>query len=263
MKKSHITTRQAVQIHHIPLAKMHEVLRHISVSGLSSREGCGNTVRNVTGDPYAGILEGEVFDPSPWAGAFVRYFVRNELTQLLPRKCKVAFAGYPDERALTAIHDIAFESRINENGEKGFRVLVGGGTSIFPRLAPELFEFVTLDEYLKVSEAVLRIFDRCDELRVNRARARIKVYIDRIGMDAFREEVLEEMKQPWALEGDFDPEPLLFVPDEEGLAPEAPESPLEPERRPHGIQRLPRAQRQAAEAGGLQRSHASRSTAAT
>jgi sulfite reductase beta subunit-like hemoprotein len=220
LKKAHITTRQAVQIHHIPLAKMHEVLRHISVSGLSSREGCGNTVRNVTGDPFAGVLEGEIFDPSPWAGAFVRYFVRNESTQLLPRKCKVAFSGYEENRALTDIHDIAFESRINENGEKGFRVLVGGGTSIFPRLAPELFEFVTMDEYLKVSEAVLRIFDRCDELRVNRARARIKVYIDRIGMDAFREEVIEEMKGDWTAERNFDPEPLLFVPDEVGAAPE-------------------------------------------
>ncbi|MBJ7355536.1 MAG: nitrite/sulfite reductase [Thermoleophilaceae bacterium] len=219
LKKAHITTRQAVQIHHIPLAKMHEVLRHISISGLSSREGCGNTVRNVTGDPFAGILEGEVFDPSPWAGAFVRYWVRNELTQLLPRKCKVAFSGYADNRALTDIHDIAFEAKINDEGEPGFRMLVGGGTSIFPRLAPELFEWVSFDEYLKVSEAVLRIFDRCDELRVNRARARIKVYIDRIGMDAFREEVLEEMKQDWALEGDFNPEPLLFVPDEEGAAP--------------------------------------------
>lgn len=219
LKKAHITTRQAVQMHHIPLAKMHEVLRHISTSGLSSREGCGNTVRNVTGDPFAGVLPGEVFDPSPWAGAFVRYWVRNELTQLLPRKCKVAFSGYADNRALTDIHDIAFESRINEQGEKGFRVLVGGGTSIFPRLAPELFEFVSLDEYLKVSEAILRIFDRCDELRINRARARIKVYIDRIGIDAFREEVLDEMKQDWATQGDFDPEPLLFVPDETGSAP--------------------------------------------
>jgi sulfite reductase beta subunit-like hemoprotein len=224
LKKAHITTRQAVQIHHIPLAQMHELLRHISTSGLSSREGCGNTVRNVTGDPYAGILEGEVFDPSPWAGAFVRYFVRSKLTQLLPRKCKVSFTGYPDERALAQIHDMAFESRINENGEKGFKVLVGGGTSIFPRLAPTLFEFVSLDEYLKVAEAVLRIFNRCDELRVNRARARIKVYIDRIGMDAFREEVIEEMKGDWVNHRDFDPEPLLFVPDEEGAAPSAPEN---------------------------------------
>src|SRR5207342_264872 len=114
------------------------------------------------------------------------------------------------------------------NGEQGFRVLVGGGTSIFPRLAPELFEFVPLDEYLKVSEAVLRIFNRCDELRVNRARARIKVYIDRIGIDAFREEVIEEMKGDWVNDRDFDPEPLLFTPDEEGLAPAAPESPLSP-----------------------------------
>ncbi|MGH2905548.1 MAG: nitrite/sulfite reductase [Solirubrobacterales bacterium] len=219
LKKAHITTRQAIQIHHIPLAKMHEVLRHISTSGLSSREGCGNTVRNVTGDPYAGILDGEIFDPSPWAGAFVRYFVRNELTQLLPRKCKVAFSGYDDNRALTDIHDIAFESRINADGEQGFRVLVGGGTSIFPRLAPELFPWVSFDEYLKVSEAVLRIFNRCEELRVNRARARIKVYIDRIGMDAFREEVIEEMKGDWADDRDFDPVPLLFVPDEEGAAP--------------------------------------------
>lgn len=219
LKKAHITTRQAVQIHHIPLAKMHEVLRHISKSGLSSREGCGNTVRNVTGDPYAGILEGEVFDPSPWAGAFVRYFVRNEATQLLPRKCKVAFSGYADNRALTDIHDIAFESKINADGEQGFRVLVGGGTSIFPRLAPELFEWVSFDEFLKVSEAVLRIFDRCDELRVNRARARIKVYIDRIGMDAFREEVIEEMKGDWTNDRDFDPTPLLFSADEEASAP--------------------------------------------
>jgi sulfite reductase beta subunit-like hemoprotein len=224
LKKSHITTRQAVQIHHIPLARIHEMMRFISKSGLSSREGCGNTVRNVTGDAYAGVLEGEVFDPSPWAGAFVRYFVRNELTQLLPRKCKVAFAGYRDERALTEIHDMAFESRINEAGEKGFRVLVGGGTSIFPRIAQELFEFVPLDEYLKVSEAVLRIFNRCDELRVNRARARIKVYIDRIGIDAFRDEVVEEMKGDWVNERNFDPTPLLFVPDEEGLAPQAPEN---------------------------------------
>jgi sulfite reductase (ferredoxin) len=221
LKKAHITTRQAVQLHHIPLVRMESMLRHISKAGLSSREGCGNTVRNVTGDPYAGILEDELFDPTPYAGAFVRYFVRSELTQLMPRKCKVAFSGHPDNRALTTIHDIAFESA-ERDGERGFRVLVGGGTSIFPRLAPELFEFVTFDEYLKVSEAVLRIFNRCDELRVNRARARIKVYIDRIGIEAFREEVLEEMRGDWANERNFDPGPLLFTDDEEADAPAPP-----------------------------------------
>jgi sulfite reductase beta subunit-like hemoprotein len=221
LKKAHFTTRQAVQLHHIPLVRMESMLRHISKAGLSSREGCGNTVRNVTGDPYAGILEGELFDPTPYAGAFVRYFVRSELTQLLPRKCKVAFSGHPDNRALTTIHDIAFESA-ERDGEQGFRVLVGGGTSICPRLAPTLFEFVAFDEYLKVSEAVLRIFSRCDELRANRTHARIKFYIDRIGIEAFREEVLEEMRGDWVNERNFDPAPLLFTDDEEADAPAPP-----------------------------------------
>lgn len=222
LKKAHITTRQAIQLHHIPLARVDSMLRHISQSGLTSREGCGNTVRNVTGDPFAGILPGEIFDTTPYAGAFARYFVRSELTQLMPRKCKVAFDGSRDDnRSITSIHDIAFEAA-EKNGEFGFRVLVGGGTSIFPRVAPELFEFVGFDEFLKVSEAVLRIFNRCDELRVNRARARIKVYIDRIGIDAFRDEVIEEMKGDWTSERDFDPTPLLFIDDEEAAAPELP-----------------------------------------
>lgn len=222
LKKVHITTRQAIQLHHIPLARVESMLRHIAKAGLTSREGCGNTVRNVSGDPFAGILEGEIFDPSPYAGAFARYFVRSELTQLMPRKCKVAFDGTPAAgRSIASIHDIGFEAA-ERNGEFGFRMLVGGGTSIFPRVAPELFEFVSFDEYLKVSEAVLRIFNRCEELRANRARARIKVYIDRIGIDAFREEVIEEMKGDWVNERDFDPTPLLFVDDEEADAPSPP-----------------------------------------
>ena len=86
LNKSHITTRQNIQIHHIPLRQMAELIRKISDSGLSSREGCGNTVRNVTGDPYAGVCEDELFDITPWAGAYVRYFVRHPTTQLMPRK---------------------------------------------------------------------------------------------------------------------------------------------------------------------------------
>lgn len=224
LKKAHITTRQAIQLHHIPLARVESMLRHISKSGLTSREGCGNTVRNVTGDPFAGVLPGELFDTTPYAGAFARYFVRSELTQLMPRKCKVAFDGAPElNRSITSIHDIGFEAA-ERDGELGFRVLVGGGTSIFPRVAWKLFEFVTFDEYLKVSEAVLRIFNRCDELRVNRARARIKVYIDRIGIDAFRDEVTEEMKGDWIGDRDFDPNPLMFIDDESADAAPMPEA---------------------------------------
>src|SRR5207253_11332725 len=112
------------------------------------------------------------------------------------------------------IHDVGFIPKVKEiDGEqvKGVEVRIGGGTSIMPRIAPTLYDFVELDngDYLKVTEAVLRIFDRQDWLRVNRARARIKVLIDKIGIDAFREQVEEELKGDWVNERDFDPTPLL------------------------------------------------------
>jgi sulfite reductase beta subunit-like hemoprotein len=216
LNKGHITTRQNIQIHHIPLRQMAELIRKISDSGLSSREGCGNTVRNVTGDPWAGVCEGELFDITPYAGAYVRYFVRHPTTQLMPRKIKTAFTATDEDRAITGIHDIAFIPRVRD-GVRGVEIRVGGGTSIMPRVAPTLYDFVELEngDYLKVSEAVFRIFDRQDFLRVNRARARIKVLVDKIGMDAFRELVDEELKGDWVGERDFDPIPLLTVHEEE------------------------------------------------
>jgi sulfite reductase (ferredoxin) len=229
LNKGHITTRQNIQIHHVPLRDMESLLREIAEVDLSSREGCGNTVRNVTGDPWAGIAADEVFDPTPYAGAYVRYFVRHPTTQLMPRKIKTAFTGSDEDRAITGIHDIAFLSR-ERDGVKGFEVRVGGGTSIMARVAPTLYEFVEADngDYLKVSEAVLRIFDRQEWLRVNRARARIKVLIDKIGIDAFREQVDEELQGDWADERDFDVERLRFDDDEEANAPEAPVTPDSP-----------------------------------
>ena len=222
LNKGHITTRQNIQIHHIPLREMAELIRKVSDSGLSSREGCGNTVRNVTGDPWAGVTEGELFDITPYAGAYVRYFVRHPTTQLMPRKVKTAFTATDEDRAITGIHDIAFIPR-ERDGVRGVEIRVGGGTSIMPRIAPTLYEFVELDngDYLKVSEAVFRIFDRQDWLRVNRARARIKVLIDKIGIDAFREQVEEELAGDWVAERDFDPAPLLFSHDEEANVPAA------------------------------------------
>jgi sulfite reductase beta subunit-like hemoprotein len=221
LRKGHITTRQNIQIHHVPLRDAAELIRRISDSGLSSREGCGNTVRNVTGDPWAGVSDDELFDITPYAGAYVRYFVRHPTTQLMPRKVKTAFTATDEDRAITGIHDIAFIPRIRD-GVRGVEIRVGGGTSIMPRVAPTLYEFVELDngDYLKVSEAVFRIFDRQDWLRVNRARARIKVLIDKIGIDAFREQVEEELKGEWVNERDFDPTPLLLLHDEEAGAPD-------------------------------------------
>jgi sulfite reductase beta subunit-like hemoprotein len=219
--KGHITTRQNIQLHHVPLKHAAALIRKASEAGLSSREGCGNTVRNVTGDPFAGVAPDELFDLTPYAAAYARYFVRHQTTQAMPRKIKTAFDGSPEDRSITGIHDIAFLAR-ERDGVKGVEVRVGGGTSIMPRVAPTLYDFVELDngDYLKVSEAVLRIFDRQDFLRVNRARARIKVLIDKIGMDAFREMVEEELKGDWVAERDFDPTPLMLIHDEEAHAPE-------------------------------------------
>jgi sulfite reductase beta subunit-like hemoprotein len=227
LRKGHITTRQNFQFHHVPLPHAAKAIRMISKTGLSSREACGNTVRNVTGDPWAGVTD-ELFDITPYAGAFVRYFVRNDICQLLPRKFKVAFTANDEDRAITLIHDLGFLPRVREIDGKqvrGVEIRTGGGTSIMARVGSTLYDFVEVDngDYLKVSEAVLRIFDRQDWLRANRARARIKFLIDKIGIDAFREQVDEELKGDWVAERDFDPTPLLFDHDEGANAPLPPE----------------------------------------
>jgi sulfite reductase beta subunit-like hemoprotein len=232
LNKGHITTRQNIQIHHVPLPDAAKAIRELSDAGLSSREGCGNTIRNVTGDPWAGVAADEVFDPTPYAGAYVRYFVRHPTTQLMPRKIKTAFTGSDEDRAITGIHDIAFLSR-ERDGVRGFEVRVGGGTSIMARVAPTLYEFVEVDngDYLKVAEAALRIFDRQEWLRANRARARIKVLIDKIGIDAFREQVEEELQGDWVAERGFGAElveRLRFDDEEEERAPERPATPASP-----------------------------------
>jgi sulfite reductase beta subunit-like hemoprotein len=220
LRKGHITTRQNIQMHHIPLPDVAKLMREISDTGLSSREGCGNTMRNVTGDPRAGTLVDELFDITPYAGAYVRYFVRHPTTQAMPRKVKTAFAANDADHAITQIHDMAFIPR-ERDGVRGVEVRVGGGTSIMPRLAPTLYEFVELDngDYLKVTEACMRIFDRQDFLRVNRARARIKVLVDKIGIDAFRELVEEELEGDWVSERDFSLNAIRFDIDEEAAAP--------------------------------------------
>src|SRR3954467_14515565 len=223
LDKGHITTRQNIQIHHIPLADAAEFIRQISEAGLSSREGCGNTIRNVTGDPWAGVAGDEPFDITPYAAAYSRYFVRHPTTQLMPRKVKTAFTASDADRAITGIHDVGFIPKVKEiDGEqvRGVEIKIGGGTSIQPRLAPTLYDFVEVEngDYIKVTEAALRIFDRQDWLRVNRARARIKVLIDKIGIDDFREQVEEELKGDWVGERNFDPTPLLLIADEESNA---------------------------------------------
>jgi sulfite reductase beta subunit-like hemoprotein len=226
LRKGHITTRQNIQMHHIPLPEAAELIRELGDANLSSREGCGNTMRNVTGDPRAGTLEGEVFDITPYAGAYVRYFVRHPTTQAMPRKVKTAFAATDEDNAITRIHDVAFIPKVNDEGVRGVEMRVGGGTSIMPRLAPTLYDFVELDngDYLKVTEACMRIFDRQEWLRANRARARIKVLVDKIGIDEFRALVEEELEGDWVDERDFSLDRIVFEYDEEESAPAKPQT---------------------------------------
>ena len=147
----------------------------------------------------------------------MRYFVRHPTTQAMPRKVKTSFDGGPRDRAISGIHDVAFRARVREiegRGEvRGVEMLVGGGTSIMPRVAPVLYDFLELDngEYLKITEAVMRIFDRQEWLRVNRARARIKVFVDKYGIDELRKQVEEELKGDWVAERDFSIEHRLFA----------------------------------------------------
>ena len=220
LHKGHVTTRENFQLHHIKIEDTPAFMRLIGDVGLSTREACGNTVRNVTGCPMAGVCADEPFDVTPYAAAYTRYFVRHPFTQALPRKLKTAFSGCERDCAITAIHDMGFIPKIVD-GQFGFKVLTGGGTSIMPKIAPTLYEFVGVDEYLKVTEAVIRIFHRSDELRKNRMKARIKFLIARIGIDEFRDMVDEELKEPWAQKS-FDPTSLLFIEDESKDAPVIP-----------------------------------------
>ena len=212
LKKGHVTTRENIQVHFVKLDDTPHVMRILGEAGLVTREACGNTVRNVAGDPLSGVKPEEPFYVAPYLTAYARYFVRHEYTQVLPRKWKTAFSSGGDDEVVADIHDLAFIPKI-KNGEKGFEIRIGGGTSIMPRTAWVLSEFTPVSEYLKIAEAAIRVFHRTDELRKNKMRARIKFYVDRIGIEAFKEEVNKELKGDWA-KADFDPTPWMELPPE-------------------------------------------------
>jgi sulfite reductase beta subunit-like hemoprotein len=212
LKKGHITTRECIQVHHLLLEDAAKAKRLLARVGMSSREACGNTVRNVVTCPMAGVCQTELFDVVPYMAAYVRYFVRKPFTQTMPRKFKSSFSPCAHDCAVAPFHDIGFVAQTREiDGQlrNGFRIHVGGGSSIMPRQAPVLYDFVPVEDYLRVAEAVLRTFNKADELRKNIMMARIKVLVDRIGMDAFRERIEEELKEDWAKEP-IDPTPYLL-----------------------------------------------------
>ena len=187
----HITTRQNIQFHFVLLKNVEAAMRELADEGLTTREACGNSVRNITGCPYAGTSDSEIFDPSPYAEALTRYFLRHPLSGVLPRKFKIAFEGCTEDHAVTAINDIGWRSRIVE-GRKGFKVTVAGGTSILPVSGYLLYDFLPVEDMLNVAEAVVRVFHKYGDYK-HPLRNRMKFVIRAIGWEAFRAHFDEEL----------------------------------------------------------------------
>ncbi len=190
----HVTTRQNVQFHFVALADAPAVLRALAEVGLTTREACGNTVRNVTVGHCAGICPREPFDPTPYADAVARFLLRNPMNQNLPRKFKIAFSGCEDDTGLAPIHDLGAQALVQgANGHvvRGFRILLGGGLGSAPRLAQPLEPFTPADALLATVAAVVRVFDRHGN-RENRNLARLKYVVQALGIDKVRELVLRE-----------------------------------------------------------------------
>src|SRR5258706_3619513 len=169
----HITTRQNVQFHFVKLHDVEPAMRRLAEAGLTTREACGNSVRNITACPYAGVAADERFDVTPYAEALTRYLLRHPLSSTLPRKFKIGFEGCPEDHAVIAINDVAFRTEIDADGRRGFRVLAGGGTAIMCKSAGLIHEFIPAAEILCVVEALLRVFHRLGDYE-HKQRNRMK-----------------------------------------------------------------------------------------
>ena len=190
--KLHITTRQDIQIHYVSLDRTPELWAELEKSDVTLREACGNTVRNVTASPDAGINPDEAFDATPYAHATFQFFLRNPICQEMGRKFKMSFSSTDDDTALTFIHDLGFIPKI-KGGEKGFKVMLGGGLGSQPRHADVLTEFLPVNQLIPTIEGVLRVFDRHGE-RSRRLKARMKFLIKDLGLEGFMDLVAEEKK---------------------------------------------------------------------
>jgi len=190
----HITTRQNVQVHFVELTRIPDVMRRIGAVGLTSREACGDTVRNVMACHLAGACPHEQLDVTPWAEAAFEHFVRNPLGQRLPRKFKINFSGCSSDCGQAMFNDagVIAVSRTNADGstEAGFRVYLAGGLGATPHEAIALEEFTTREELLPTIEAILRLFEQTGN-RDNKLRARLKWVVDQLGVDEVRRRVLK------------------------------------------------------------------------
>ena len=177
----HLTTRQDIQIHYVSLDRTPQLWAELERDDITLREACGNTVRNVTSSPASGIDPAEPFDVSPYAHAVFEYFLRNPICQDMGRKFKISFSSSDADTAFSYIHDIGVIPKVNEAGERGFKVMLGGGLGAQPLLANIVEDFLPEDKLIPYIEAIIRVFDRYGE-RNNRNKARLKYLVQKLGL---------------------------------------------------------------------------------
>lgn len=217
----HITTRQNVQFHFVRLHDVEPAMRRLGEAGLTTREACGNAVRNITACPYAGVARDEAFDVTPYAEALTRHLLRHPLSASLPRKFKIAFEGCPEDHIAAAINDIGFHARVDTRDNRsvrGFRVTVAGGTSTMARSGQLLYEFLPAGDILDLAEAVIRVFHRLGDYK-HKQRNRLKFLVKNLGWERFRAEVDLEFGRSQASDSarlPFDPDspPVEDAPDD-------------------------------------------------
>jgi sulfite reductase (ferredoxin) len=179
----HITTRQDIQIHYVSLDRTPQLWAELEKDDVTLREACGNTVRNITASEIAGIDVEEPFDVTPYAHALFQFLLRNPVNQEMGRKVKISFSSSDKDTALSYLHDLGFIPKVVQ-GQKGFKVMLGGGLGSQPHHAELLSEFIPANQIIPTVEGVLRIFDRYGE-RAKRLKARMKFLIKEIGKDEF------------------------------------------------------------------------------
>ncbi len=193
----HVTTRQDFQLHYVHIDDTPNLMRRLAAFGITTREACGNSIRNVTACPLSGVCRGEAFDVTPYAKATAKFMLGHPDAQGFGRKFKIAFSGCKEEACgLTSMHDmgcIAVKRLENGKERRGFELYVGGGLGAVPQQAKLFTEFLPEEELLPMAQAISRVFARLGEKK-NRAAARIKFLITKLGIDEFRRLVLEERK---------------------------------------------------------------------
>ncbi len=205
---AHITTRQNVQFHFMRLHDVEPAMRRLADAGLTTREACGNSVRNITACPFAGVSHDEIFDVTPYAEALTRYLLRHPLSSKLPRKFKIGFEGCAEDHAKTGINDLGFRATSSQDGARGFRVTVAGGTAILCRSGALLHDFVPTSELYDVADAVLRVFAQFGDYE-HKQRNRLKFLIKSMGWERWLGEyrhALEEVRAAPRRERPFNPD---------------------------------------------------------